>query len=73
MTKTENEDLCSMCVYFPVNLPEIAYSREDYLMLQKKECSYDFNAGSEGCIATRKTSCSVVDMENLMMQKNKGG
>lgn len=72
MTNTESEDLCSMCVYFPVNLPEIAYTRDDYAMLQKKDCSYDFKVGSEDCISTRKTSCSVVDMENLMMQKKKG-
>lgn len=72
MVIKENLELCSMCVYFPENLPEVAYSREDYLMLQEKECSYDYIAGSESCIATRKTSCSVVDMENLMKQKHKG-
>lgn len=72
MTVKTKEELCSMCVYLPENLPAFAYSSEDYAMLKEKDCSYDFIAGSIQCMATRKTSCSVVDMENLMKQKKKG-
>jgi len=72
MTVKTKQALCSMCVYLPENLPAVAYSGEDYAMLQAKDCSYDFIAGSKECMETRKTSCSVVDMENLMKQKKKG-
>lgn len=56
---------CEVCVYYPPNLPSNAYPEEDYLMLQKKKCSFDFQPLDEHCQATRKTSCSLVDLENL--------
>ena len=66
---SENSDLagelCVGCVYFPPNLPAHAYAREDWLMLQEKICSYEFQPGDENCSQTRKTSCSIVDLQNL--------
>ncbi len=56
---------CFGCVYYPPNLPADAYPAEDYRMLQGKSCSFDFNPEDENCRATRKTSCSLVDLENL--------
>lgn len=56
---------CVGCVYYPLNLPTNAYSKEDYRMLQQKNCSFDFQAGDDDCNRTRKTSCSLVDLENL--------
>jgi hypothetical protein len=40
-------------------------SKEDYRMLQKKNCSFDFQPKDDNCNRTRKTSCSLVDLENL--------
>ena len=54
--------LCGMCVYFPPNLPEGKYPREDWLDLQKKSCSFDYVPGDADCLASRKTSCSLVDL-----------
>lgn len=34
-------------------------------MLQEKECSFDFLPLDANCQATRKTSCSLVDLENM--------
>ena len=56
--------LCGMCVYFPPNLPAGKYPREDWLELQKKSCSFDYVPGDADCLASRKTSCSLVDLEN---------
>jgi len=56
---------CVGCVYYPINLPANAYSDEDYRMLQKKDCSFDFQPMDDNCNKTRKTSCSLVDLENL--------
>ena len=56
---------CEVCVYYPPNLPAKAYSEEDYQMLQGKECSFDFLPLDANCQATRKTSCSLIDLENL--------
>lgn len=63
-TQSVNEH-CAGCVYYPLNLPANAYSQEDYRMLQQKNCSFDFQAGDDNCNRTRKTSCSLVDLENL--------
>lgn len=67
MTVTENmkEKLCIGCVYYPPNLPSHAYTTEDYKMLQQKNCSFDHKPGVQDCLDTRKTSCSIVDMQNL--------
>lgn len=56
---------CAGCVYHPPNLPADAYPEEDYRMLQRKDCSFDFQPKDDNCTITRKTSCSLVDMENL--------
>lgn len=59
------DEYCKACVYYPPNLPEHAYSEDDYRMLQEKKCSFDFHPQDEGCQLTRKTSCSLVDLESL--------
>ena len=59
------DEYCFGCVYYPPNLPESAYPADDYRLLQQKSCSYDYLPGDENCQLTRKTSCSVVDLENL--------
>ena len=59
---TENNEFCIGCVYYPPNLPSKAYATEDYNMLQEKNCSFDFLAGEQDCIETRKTSCSLLDL-----------
>jgi hypothetical protein len=56
---------CEVCVYYPPNLPAHAYPEKDYKMLQEKECSFDFLPLDDNCQTTRKTSCSLVDLENL--------
>lgn len=56
---------CAGCVYYPQNLPANAYSQEDYRMLQQKNCSFDFQPGDDDCNRIRKTSCSLVDLENI--------
>lgn len=59
------DELCVGCVYFPPNLPAQAYAREDWLMLQERDCSYEHQPGDEGCQQMRKTSCSIVDLDDL--------
>jgi len=59
------EEYCIGCVYYPPNLPSQAYSQEDWLMLQEKTCSFDYSANDDNCQKTRKTSCSIVDLNNL--------
>ncbi len=56
---------CAGCVYYPPNLPEHAYPEDDYRMLQAKTCSFDYRPLDDNCRVTRKTSCSLVDLENL--------
>jgi len=56
---------CLGCIYYPLNLPANAYPEEDYRMLQKKNCSFDFQPKDDNCNTTRKTSCSLVDLDNL--------
>ncbi len=67
--KTKVDELCQLCVYMPKNLPSSAYSAEDYEMLKGKDCAYDFSPASEECKQTRKTSCSIVDMEGITNKK----
>ena len=65
---TEPSDMnehCMSCVYYPPNLPACAYSEEDHRMLREKNCSFDLRPGDEHCRATRKTSCSLLDLENI--------
>ena len=64
MNKRKNlAEACLGCVYYPPNLPERAYAQEDYQMLQTKHCSFDHSPGDEACRLTRKTSCSLVDLQ----------
>ena len=56
---------CAGCVYYPPNLPPAAYPAEDYRILQKKSCCFDFMPMDQGCKHTRKTSCLLVDLEQL--------
>ena len=61
----DHNEYCMSCVYYPPNLPEHAYSEEDYQMLQSKNCSFDHVPHDDGCVITRKTSCSLVDLEEM--------
>ena len=58
----EPDELCFGCVYYPPNLPSQAYAREDWEMLQARQCSFEHMPGDAGCQATRKTSCLLVDL-----------
>lgn len=64
-TKNTADEHCLGCVYYPPNLPPSAYSEEDYRMLQAKTCSFDHQPCDQGCAVTRKTSCSLVDLQHL--------
>ena len=55
--------LCAACVFYPPNLPADAYAAEDYAMLIRKSCSFDLRPADEDCRQTRKTSCSLLDLE----------
>lgn len=63
--KTDPPELCWGCVYYPPNLPRHSYSEEDWAMLQSLHCSFKHAPGSDECLASRKTSCSLVDLEHL--------
>lgn len=64
-TATQNTNQhCLGCVYYPPNLPPAAYPAEDYEILQEKSCSFDYLPRDPGCRETRKTSCSLVDLEH---------
>ena len=65
VTKAGAHEHCVSCVYYPPNLPASGYSEEDFRMLQAKSCSFDFQPQDDNCQATRKTSCSLVDLEHL--------
>ena len=56
------DELCSVCVYFPPNLPRHAYHDDDWAMLQSRACSFEHAPGSPACLDSRKTSCSLVDL-----------
>jgi len=64
ITETQTEH-CLACVFYPANLPAHAYSAEDYRMLQAKDCCFEFQPGDQDCEQTRKTSCSLLDLEHL--------
>jgi hypothetical protein len=53
---------CAACVYHPPNLPPQAYSGDDWAMLQARTCAFEHAPGSDDCLASRKTSCSLVDL-----------
>ena len=59
----EPNEFCFGCVYFPPNLPRQAYALEDWEILQAWQCSFEYTPGTGDCMATRKTSCSLVDLD----------
>ena len=61
----DTHEHCIGCVYYPPNLPAGAYDEDDYRMLQLKSCSFDYQPCDSNCDMTRKTSCSLVDLENI--------
>jgi len=61
----EPHELCFGCVYFPPNLPRQRYATEDWDMLQQRACSFEHQPGDEGCLVSRKTSCSLVDLSSI--------
>ena len=63
VSKDASEEYCTACVYYPPNLPAHAYAEDDYRMLQQKSCSFDHEPGHDHCLQSRKTSCSIVDMQ----------
>ncbi|TDY00625.1 hypothetical protein EDC23_2129 [Thiohalophilus thiocyanatoxydans] len=63
--KVDVNALCGGCVYYPPNLPATAYSEADYRELQKKSCSYDHQPGDQNCQQTRKTHCSLFDLQDM--------
>ena len=52
-------------MYYPPNLPAAAYSEADYRELQQKRCAYDYQPDDQDCRQTRKTSCSIVDLQHM--------
>ena len=66
MKSNDVEECCAGCVYYPPNLPSQAYSKEDWLMLNEKTCSFDYYPNDGDCQQTRKTSCSIVDINNML-------
>lgn len=64
-SSVDPEELCFGCVYYPPNLPPHAYPPEDWEILQARQCSFEHKPGDTDCMATRKTSCSLVDLETL--------
>lgn len=54
---------CIGCVYYPPNLPLEAYPAEDYALLIGKTCSFDFKPGDSNCTDSRKTSCSLINLD----------
>lgn len=70
----ENPDeLCSACVFYPPNLPAYAYAEEDLKLLLAMACSLEHIPGSEGCLASRKTSCSLIDLQGQRCGGNQSG
>jgi len=59
-------DFCWGCVYYPPNLPRNAYSDSDWSLLQSRTCSFDHLPNSPDCLATRKTSCSLIDLASTL-------
>lgn len=60
--KQTSEDHCFGCVYYPPNLPPSAYAEADWAMLQARTCSFEHTPGTDDCLASRKTSCNLVDL-----------
>ncbi len=56
------EQYCFGCVLYPPNLPPYAYAEADWAVLQYMTCSLEHSPGTEECKASRKTSCSLVEL-----------
>ncbi len=65
-------EYCAGCVYYPPNLPRHAYAEADWDMLQARACSFEHVPGSPDCLACRKTSCSLVDLDHLAQSRSNG-
>jgi hypothetical protein len=65
VTNQISEAYCFGCVYYPPNLPPHAYSEADWAMLQARTCSFEHAPGTTDCLASRKTSCSLVDLDAM--------
>lgn len=63
MPESAVETHCAGCVYHPPNLPPDAYPPEDWAMLQTRICAFEHTPGSPDCLETRKTHCSLVDLD----------
>ncbi len=57
------ETYCFGCVYHPPNLPSHAYATADWAMLKARACAFEHVPGTDDCLACRKTSCSLVDLD----------
>ena len=60
-TSQHRHEHCMSCVYYTRNLPASAYTEE----VQTKSCSFDYQPQDGNCRVARKTSCSLVDLEQL--------
>jgi len=56
------EQYCFGCVLYPPNLPPYAYAEADWAVLRNMSCSLEHSAGTEACLGSRKTSCSLVEL-----------
>ena len=56
------EQYCFGCVLYPPNLPPYAYAETDWAVLQGLPCSLEHAPGTADCLASRKTSCSLVEL-----------
>ena len=63
MPESAVETHCAGCVYHPPNLPPDAYPPEDWAMLQTRICAFEHTPGSPDCLETRKTHCSLDDLD----------
>lgn len=59
---TLTEHYCLGCVYYPPNLPPHAYAEADWALLQSMNCSLEHSPGTDDCLCSRKTSCSLVEL-----------
>lgn len=60
-------------MYHPPNLPQPYYSPEDWQVLQKVSCAYEYSPGSGACQNTRKSHCDLVDLRAVVDRKGKTG
>ncbi len=68
----EQNEYCLGCVYFPPNLPRQAYALEDWRILQARRCSFEYTPEDTECLATRKTSCGLVELSDSLQRGGPG-